>query len=81
MESVNAVYRDGVLLLLEKINLEKLKSKKLNIKIIDEDQHKKSQANKLKAIYKYLHKSNPFAEIKDVVKWQRQTRTEREILN
>ncbi len=81
MEILNAVYKNGVLVLLDKIDPETLKSKKLSIKIIDEAQHSKSRSNKLKAIYKYLHKSNPFAEIKDVVKWQKQLRSDRELLN
>jgi predicted DNA-binding antitoxin AbrB/MazE fold protein len=81
METVNAIYKDGVLVLLEKIKPEELKRKRIRIKIIDEVQHRNEKSIKLKSIYKYLHKSNPFSGIKDVVKWQRQTRTDREILN
>jgi predicted DNA-binding antitoxin AbrB/MazE fold protein len=81
MEVLNAVYKNGVLVLLDKINPEMLKRKKLSIKIVDEDKHSKSRSNKLKAIYKYLHQSKPFAEIKDIVKWQKQLRSDRELLN
>ena len=81
MEILNAVYKNGVLVLLDKIDIETLKSKRLSVNIVDEDQYRKSQSDKLKSIYKYLHKSNPFAEIKDVVKWQKQIRIDREVLN
>lgn len=81
MEILNAVYKNGVLVLIDRVDPAKLKSKKISIKIIDEVQHKKVQITRLIKIYKYLHKSNPFSSIRDVVKWQRKIRTDREIFN
>jgi len=81
METINAIYKDGVLVLIDKLNLTKLKSKKISVNIIDEELHKNVQINKLTTLYKNIHKSNPFSGIKDVVKWQRKIRIDREISN
>ena len=81
METLNATYKNGVLVILDKVNPEKLKSKKVQIRIIDEVNHKKIQKNKLKRVYNYLHQSNPFSEIKDVIKWQKKVRADRELFS
>jgi predicted DNA-binding antitoxin AbrB/MazE fold protein len=81
METLNAVYRNGVLMIIDQVDLKKLKSKKVQLKIIDEPSHTKIQKSKLRKIYNYLHKSNPFSEIKDVLKWQRNIRVDRELFS
>jgi len=43
--------------------------------------HTEAKQDKLKRIYSSLHKSNPFSEIKDVLKWQRKVRADRELFN
>ncbi len=81
METLNAIYKNGVLVLIDKVDPEKLKSKIINIRIVDEELLKQSQGDKLKNIYKYLHKSKPFSEIKDVINWQKHIRIDRELFN
>ncbi|HAB54413.1 MAG: hypothetical protein A2315_14410 [Ignavibacteria bacterium RIFOXYB2_FULL_35_12] len=81
METLNAIYKDGFLMIIDKVDPKKLKNKKIQLKIVDEKIHTEAKQDKLKRIYSSLHKSNPFSEIKDVLKWQRKVRADRELFN
>lgn len=81
METLNAIYKDGALMIVDKIDPEKLKSRKIQLKIINEKNYTEARKERLRKVYNAIHKSNPFSEIKDVLKWQRNIRADRELFS
>lgn len=81
METLNAIYKNGSLVIIDKVDPRKLKSKKIQLKIVDEKIYAKAKQEKLRRIYNSLHKTNPFSEMKNVLNWQKKVRTDRELFS
>lgn len=79
METLNAIYKNGSLMIIDKVDLKKLKSKNIKLKIVDEKIYTESMKTRLKKVYNAIHKTNPFSDIKNVLRWQRKVRTDREL--